>query len=108
MIHITEKAALKVKEIADDEGIGYYSIRVKCIGSGCAGFSFDLCFDDQIKDNDEVSELDGVKVICDEMSLQYMDDTVVDYETHMMGGGFKFNNPKSTGSCGCGSSFSVD
>jgi iron-sulfur cluster insertion protein len=105
MIFLTEKAAKQVKIIADDEGIGYYIIRVKVKGGGCAGFEYDLNFDEQITDMDEVFELDGVKIVCDPMSLQYLEGTVVDYGDSLMGSGFKFSNPKAKGSCGCGHSF---
>ena len=107
MIYLTEKAAKQVKLIADDEGIGYYIIRVKVKGGGCAGFEFDLNFDDKITEDDEVFELDGAKIVCDAISAQYIDGTVVDYGDSLMGSGFKFNNPKSTGTCGCGNSFST-
>lgn len=105
MIYLTEKAAKQVKIVADEQDIGYYIIRVKVKGGGCAGFEYDLGFDDQITDMDEVFELDGVKVVCDSMSLQYLEGTVVDYGDSLMGSGFKFNNPKAKASCGCGSSF---
>lgn len=105
MIYITEKAAKQVKVISDEEGVGHYVIRVKVKGGGCSGFTTDLDFDDQIKDTDVVSELDGVKIICDEISMQYLDGTVVDYSDGLMGQGFRFDNPNSKGTCGCGHSF---
>jgi len=104
MINITEKAAIKIKEMADEEGIGYYIVRAKIIGFGCSGMGNDMYFDDQISDTDEVFELDGVKVVVDFMSMQYLDGSVIDYQDKEFGGGFKFNNPNVTGSCGCGSS----
>jgi iron-sulfur cluster insertion protein len=105
MISITEKAANRVKEISDADAVGHYIIRVKCLGGGCAGFQFDLSFDDQISDMDEIFEMDGVKIICDQMSFQYLDETSIDYVEELMGSGFKFNVPRAKGSCGCGSSF---
>ena len=107
MIYLTEKAAKQVKDIADGEGIGYYIIRVKVKGGGCSGFEYDMAFDDQINENDEVFELDDVKLICDPMSISYIEGTVIDYGDSLMGAGFKFNNPASKGSCGCGKSFSA-
>lgn len=104
MIHLTEKAAKKVKEISDEDGLGHYIIRAKVIGGGCAGFTNDLEFDSKINDDDEVTELDGVKLICDPMSFQYLDETVIDYGDGLMNAGFIFKNPNSKGSCGCGSS----
>jgi iron-sulfur cluster insertion protein len=104
-MHITEKAVQMIKEISNDQGIGHYIVRVKVIGGGCAGFSYDMIFDDVIGDMDEVVELDGVKVICDAVSFQYMEGTVVDYNDSLMGAGFCFKNSTQTG-CGCGKSFS--
>lgn len=105
MIYITEKAAKKVKEISDADGLGHYIIRVKVVGGGCAGFSYDMCFDSQINEMDEVFEMDGVKIITDPLSYQYLEEASIDYIDGMIGAGFKFNNPKAKGSCGCGSSF---
>ena len=104
MISLTEKAAKKIEEISNGDGIGHYTIRVKVIGGGCAGMTNDIYFDDQISDTDEVSELDGVKVVADFLSFQYLDGTVIDFIETDMGGGFKFLNPNVKGSCGCGSS----
>lgn len=107
MLYLTEKAAKQIKFISEEEGIGHYTVRVKVKGGGCAGFEYDLNFDDQIKETDQVFELDGSKVICDPMSLQYIDETVIDYGDSLMGSGFNFNNPTASGSCGCGKSFDV-
>ena len=102
MIYITEKAAQQVKTISDGEGIGHYIVRVKVLSGGCGGFKQDLNFDDQISDMDEVYELDSVKVIIDQVSLSYMEGTIIDYGEGLMGAGFIFSNPTSTGNCGCG------
>lgn len=107
MIHITEKAANKVKEISEGDGLGHYSIRVRVVGGGCAGFTHDMYFDDQVTDMDETQELDGVTVIVDPLSFQYLDEVVIDYVDGPLGSGFKFLNPNVKGTCGCGSSFSV-
>jgi iron-sulfur cluster insertion protein len=107
MIHLTEKAVGKLKEIAESEGIGHFTVRVRVVGGGCAGFTNDMYFDDQIGEMDEVIEQDGVKIIVDPLSLQYLDETTIDWLDGPFGAGFKFNNPNVTGSCGCGSSFSV-
>jgi len=107
MIHLTEKAAKKIEEISNSEGIGHNIIRVKVVGGGCAGFSYDLFFDDQSSPLDEVSELDGVKIIADPLSFQYLDEMVVDYVEGPINSGFKFSNPNVKSTCGCGSSFST-
>ena len=107
MIYLTEKAAKQVKTISDDEGIGYYIIRVRVLSGGCSGFRQEIEFDDKITEYDEVFETDGVKVVIDQISHSYMEGTSIDYGDSLMGAGFKFKNPTSTGSCGCGKSFSV-
>ena len=105
MIFITEKAANKVKEMSDELDIGHNVVRVKAIGGGCAGVKFDLNFDDQISNDDEISELDGVKVICDPLSIQYMEGVCVDYLESDFGGGFTFTGGDIKSSCGCGKSY---
>lgn len=105
MITLTEKAVAQIKEIAVAEEIGHTTVRAKCLGGGCAGFSFDLSFDDQITDMDDIFEQDSVKLVCDQLSLQYLDGASIDYVESLMGAGFKFNVPKAQGSCGCGHSF---
>lgn len=110
MISITEKAAAKVKEISDSEGIGHYSVRVKVMGGGCAGFTYDMFYEDKASDMDEVVEFKDIdpdiKLIIDPISFQYLEDTTIDWLESSFGGGFKFLNPNVTGSCGCGNSVS--
>jgi len=110
MITITEKAAQKIVEISDAEGIGHYVVRAKIMGGGCAGFSYDMTFDDKINDSDEVVEMTDfygtIKVVIDQISYQYLDESTIDWMDGLIGAGFKFINPKATGSCGCGNSVS--
>lgn len=106
MFSITEKAVLQIKQISDDENIGYYSVRAKLKGGGCAGYTRELEFDNVQLETDEVIEMDGVKVFVDHLSFQYLDETTLDYESGLMGGGFRFNSPNATSSCGCGKSVS--
>src|SRR3974390_2593940 len=107
MITITEKAAVKVREIAESENLLGQGLRLGVGGGGCAGFSYDLYFEDNIGDMDEEFESNGVKLYVDPMSYQYLEGTEIDYVEGLHGAGFKFNNPNSKGSCGCGSSFSA-
>ena len=107
MITFTEKAAEKVKEIAEAENLQGQGIRLRVIGGGCSGFSYDLYFDDEPREMDETFETNGVQLYLDPMSVQYLDGTEVDYVETLSGAGFKFNNPNIQGTCGCGSSFSV-
>jgi iron-sulfur cluster insertion protein len=107
MITLTDKAATKVKEIAETEKLAGQGLRLRVIGGGCSGFSYDLYFEDQVGDLDEKFESNGVALYVDPMSYQYLEGTEIDYIDGLHGSGFKFNNPNSKGSCGCGSSFSV-
>ena len=104
---LTETAADKVREIREAEAIEpHYSLRVKVMGGGCSGFQYDLYFDEHAE-GDYVFESHGVKLVSDQMSFMYLMGTQIDYVEGLQGAGFKFNNPNTTGSCGCGSSFSV-
>src|ERR1700690_630226 len=94
MIYLTEKAAKQIKEISDSEGIGHYVVRAKVFGSGCNGYQNDLSFD-------EIFEFDGVKLIVDMMSFQYLDEICIDYVESDFGGGFKFAGGGIKSSCGC-------
>ncbi len=107
MLTLTEKAAEKVREIQASENIeAGYGLRLRVIGGGCSGFSYDLFFD-QLTDADRTFDSHGVKLVIDEMSLQYLAGTSVDYVEGLQGSGFKFSNPNVKSTCGCGSSFSV-
>lgn len=104
---VTETAAEKIREIREAEAIeSTYALRVKVMGGGCSGFQYDLFFDEPAE-GDTHFESQGVKLICDQMSFMYLMGTSIDYVEGLQGAGFKFNNPNTTGSCGCGSSFSV-
>src|SRR5579885_2008916 len=104
MITVSEKAIAKVKEISEGEGIGHFNVRVRVVGGGCAGFSYDMYYEDKIGELDEVFEHGDIKVIIDPLSYQYLEGMDIDYVEGPMGAGFKFNNPNVKGSCGCGSS----
>jgi iron-sulfur cluster assembly accessory protein len=107
MVLITPVAAIKVNEIRDAEAIeANMALRLRVVGGGCAGFSYDLYFDEPAE-VDRQFEIQGVKVVVDEMSLMYLVGTEVDYVEGLQGAGFKFNNPNVKSTCGCGSSFSV-
>src|SRR5262249_26502576 len=107
MITITERAAEKVREIALTEDLQGQGLRLKVIGGGCAGFSYDLYFEDKPTDGDEQFEDKGVKLYVDFISYQYLEGTEIDYVEGLHGSGFKFSNPNVKATCGCGSSFSA-
>lgn len=104
MTTMTEKAIAKIKEISESEGIGHCNVRAKIQGGGCAGFQYDLNFEEKIQDTDEVMEFDGIQLIIDPISFQYMENVTIDYLEAMIGAGFKFINPDVKSTCGCGHS----
>lgn len=106
-ISITDKAAEKVKEIATEEGLHGQGLRLRVIGGGCAGFNYDLYFEDKPTSMDEEFESKGIKMFVDPLSFQYLEGTEIDYVEGLYGSGFKFQNPNVTSTCGCGQSFSV-
>jgi iron-sulfur cluster insertion protein len=107
MVNITSVAATKVNEIRDAEAIeANMALRLRVVGGGCAGFSYDLYFDEPTE-VDRQFMVQDVKVVVDEMSLMYLVGTEIDYVEGLQGAGFKFNNPNVKTTCGCGSSFGV-
>jgi iron-sulfur cluster assembly accessory protein len=105
---LTKKAEEKVREIMSEQPEPYAGLRIQVVGGGCSGFQYRMGFDKNFNDqSDAVFEFEGLKVFVDKQSLLYMEGAEVDYVEGLHGAGFKFNNPNSTGSCGCGSSFSV-
>jgi iron-sulfur cluster insertion protein len=107
MITITQKAAEKVQEIAQAEDLIGQGLRLRVVGGGCAGFSYDLYFEDKPGEMDEEFEDKGIKLFVDPLSYQYLEGTEIDYVEGLHGSGFKFSNPGVKSTCGCGSSFSV-
>jgi iron-sulfur cluster insertion protein len=107
MIAITPLAAEKVREISHAEGLQAQGLRLRVIGGGCAGFQYDLYFEESPTEFDEHFESNGVQLYVDPLSFQYLDGTEIDYVEGAHGSGFKFGNPNVSGSCGCGSSFHV-
>lgn len=106
-VNLTTGAAEKVKEIQTSESIEQsFGLRLRVVGGGCSGFSYDLYFDEPTP-MDKSYEVHGVKMIVDQMSLQYLRGTEIDYVEGLQGAGFKFNNPNVKSTCGCGSSFSA-
>jgi len=106
LIDLTSEAAVKVAEIRESEEIeADMSLRLRVVGGGCAGFSYDLYFDNKT-DLDRTYTLNNCEIIVDEMSLMYLVGTTIDYVESLAGAGFKFDNPGVKSTCGCGSSFS--
>jgi iron-sulfur cluster insertion protein len=106
-LSLTDKAIAKVKEIREAEGLGEQGLRVRVIGGGCSGFTYDLFFEDEVSDVDQTFESGGIKLYVDMMSYQYLEGVEIDYVEGLHGAGFKFLNPNAKSTCGCGSSFSA-
>jgi len=107
MISITQLAAEKVKEIATAEGLMGQGLRLRVIGGGCAGFQYDLYFEESPTELDERFQSNGIDLFVDPLSFQYLDGTEIDFVDGPHGSGFKFGNPNVSSTCGCGSSFNV-
>ena len=103
----TEAAALKVKELIDEEGNPDLKLRVFVSGGGCSGFQYGFTFDEVINDGDTEVLKEGVKLLIDPMSFQYLTGAEIDYTEGLEGSQFVIRNPNATTTCGCGSSFSV-
>jgi iron-sulfur cluster assembly accessory protein len=107
-VTLTPKAAEMVKITREQEGIDpSHGLRIAVRGGGCSGFEYALDFEKEPRENDWTYEQSGLTIYVDAVSARYLQGTVVDYVLGMAGAGFKFINPKATGTCGCGSSFAV-
>lgn len=105
---LTSKAVEMIKITRDQEGIDpSHGLRVAVRGGGCSGFEYALDFENEARDNDWIYEQGDLTVYVDAVSARYLEGTTIDYVMGMAGAGFKFNNPKASGTCGCGSSFTV-
>jgi iron-sulfur cluster assembly accessory protein len=106
-VNLTPKALEMVRKMHSKEKLpAEQGLRVAVVGGGCSGFQYSLSFDAQ-KEGDTVQEFDGVKVFIDEISLPYIAGTTLDFVEGLHAGGFRFDNPRASRTCGCGSSFSA-
>jgi iron-sulfur cluster assembly protein len=106
-ITLSPKAVEKIGELLSSQGdTGDQALRVAVRGGGCSGFQYALAFD-RVKDDDHVFEVDGVAVIVDKVSMQFVFGSEVDFIEGLQGAGFQVNNPNVVAACGCGSSFQV-
>ena len=106
-IQMTDAAANKVKTLVTEEENPELKLRVYITGGGCSGFQYGFTFDEKINDGDTVVEKNGVTMVIDPMSLQYLVGGSVDYTEGLEGSRFTVTNPNATTTCGCGSSFSI-
>jgi iron-sulfur cluster insertion protein len=103
----TDSAVDKVKELIEDEANEALMLRVFISGGGCSGFQYGFSFDENITEGDTIVEKEGVKLLIDPMSIQYLTGAEIDYSEGLEGAQFVIRNPNAETTCGCGSSFSV-
>ncbi len=106
-LNFTDSAANKVKSLIDEEGNPDLKLRVFVTGGGCSGFQYGFTFDEVQNDDDTVMQKNGVTLLIDSMSFQYLLGAEIDYSEGLEGAQFVIKNPNATTTCGCGSSFSV-
>jgi iron-sulfur cluster insertion protein len=103
----SDNAANKVKSLIDEEGNDDLKLRVFVTGGGCSGFQYGFTFDEIVNEDDTTMEKNGVKLLIDAMSYQYLVGAEIDYQEGLEGAQFVIKNPNATSTCGCGSSFSA-
>ena len=106
LVSVTESAAQQIKRLLDHEGKPEsHGLRMKVVGGGCSGLQYQLAFDAEQRENDNVLTESGVKLLIDEKSALYLMGTTLDYVDSLMESGFKIQNPNAKSTCGCGQSF---
>ncbi|MFN2128527.1 MAG: iron-sulfur cluster insertion protein ErpA [Anaerolineales bacterium] len=104
-ITLTPNAVQAVKDLMDQRDLEGYALRIYISGGGCSGFQYGMALDNNFRESDLTSDFDGVKVLVDEVSINYLRGSTVDYVNDVMSSGFKIDNPNALSSCGCGNSF---
>lgn len=106
-VTISDSAVRRVRTLAEADGGSGLMLRVAVGGGGCSGFQYSFSFDDSTNGDDAVFERDGVTVVIDEISLEYLDGSEIDYVEELVGAYFTVQNPNAASTCGCGVSFAV-
>lgn len=107
LLVFSDSAANKVRELIDEEGNPDLKLRVFVSGGGCSGFQYGFTFDEEVAEDDTALEKNGVTLLIDSMSYQYLSGAEIDYTEGLEGSQFVIKNPNATTTCGCGSSFAV-
>ena len=107
LLVFTEAAANKVKNLIEEENNDELKLRVFVSGGGCSGFQYGFTFDENVQDGDTKVEKNGVMLLVDPMSFQYLSGAEIDYKEDLEGSQFVIKNPNATTTCGCGESFSI-
>ena len=109
MLHVTEKAAEKIRELLAKEGVPAETggLRLGVQGGGCSGLTYAMRLETKPRERDKVFEENGARIFVDPKSYVYLDNTTLDYQEELIRRGFVFHNPAATRTCGCGTSFTV-
>ncbi len=106
-LQVTAKAVARVRNLVEEEENPDLKLRVFVTGGGCSGFQYGFAFDESVAEDDTIIDKDGVQVLVDALSIQYLQGSEVDYEEGLQGSRFLIQNPNAKTTCGCGSSFSI-
>ena len=107
VLEVTENAVAKVQSLKLEEDNEELKLRVYVTGGGCSGFQYGFSFEDTMAEDDTPVQKDGVTVLIDSLSYQYLAGSTVDYEENLMGSKFVITNPNASTTCGCGASFTI-
>ena len=108
MLFVAESAKDKISELRSTENLGEdFFVRVSVTSGGCSGLTYNMDFDNEEKENDQIFEDNGVKIVTDLRSFLYLCNTTLEFSGGLNGKGFFFNNPNASRTCGCGESFAV-
>jgi iron-sulfur cluster insertion protein len=106
-VTMSPSAVERVGQLIEMEGNPDMMLRLSIVGGGCSGFSYKFDLDDQVGEDDQVFEFDGVKMVVDSVSMDFVAGAEVDFVEDLIGAAFQVKNPNASSSCGCGSSFAV-
>lgn len=106
-ISVSDNAAKRIATLIAQEGNDANMLRIAVSGGGCSGFQYGFSLDDKVNDDDRLFEKNGIKVVVDEMSLDFVRGSELDFVDDLIGSYFSLKNPNASSTCGCGSSFAV-
>jgi len=107
MFNVSDKAAKEIDRLLKDEEMENAFLRIRVVPGGCSGFSYEMGFDDEIDESDQVFDKLNVKVVIDKFSFEHLNGGVLNFTDGINGSGFGIENPNATARCGCGESFAV-
>jgi len=107
LINVTERAAAKVQSLIAEEGDKTLMLRLSVSGGGCSGFSYSFSLDGEITTDDKIYEFHGIKLVIDDVSLDLLGGSEIDYAEDLLASSFRVSNPNASATCGCGTSFSL-